>query len=111
MMQRPRLRPDTIGFALVGLGAVVFALAPWIGGNYLVRVTTTTCLYITMAISWNFIGGYARYPSFATAAFFGLGAYAGAILQTRGAPMLAAWVFAAACTAIFAACLGFAILR
>jgi branched-chain amino acid transport system permease protein len=64
-----------------------------------------------MALSWNFIGGYARYPSFATAAFFGLGAYAGAIAQTRGLAMPGAWLFAAVFTAMFAACLGFVVLR
>jgi ABC-type branched-subunit amino acid transport system permease subunit len=83
MMDRMPTR-DRIGFILVGLGAIAFALTPWTGGNYLVRFATSTCLFITMALSWNFIGGYARYPSFATAAFFGLGAYAGAIAQTRG---------------------------
>ena len=94
MMDRMPAR-DRIRFMLVGLGAITFALTPWIGGNYLVRFTTSTCLFITMALSWNFIGGYARYPSFATAAFFGLGAYAGAIAQTRGLAMPGAWLFAA----------------
>jgi branched-chain amino acid transport system permease protein len=110
MMDRMPAR-DRIGFILVGLGAIAFALMPWIGGNYLVRFATSTCLFITMALSWNFIGGYARYPSFATAAFFGLGAYAGAIAQTRGLAMPGAWLFAGVLTAIFAASLGFVILR
>jgi len=35
-------------------------------------------------VAWNFIGGLAGYPSFATAAFFGLGAYASGVLQTKG---------------------------
>jgi branched-chain amino acid transport system permease protein len=104
-------RSDTIGLVMVAAGALLFALTPWLGGNYLVRVTTSTCLYVAMALSWNFIGGYARYPSFATAAFFGLGAYAGAITQTHGVPMLAAWLFAAAFTAGFAGLLGVVILR
>ena len=110
MMDRMPAR-DRIGFILVGLGVIAFALAPWIGGNYLVRFATSTCLFITMALSWNFIGGYARYPSFATAAFFGFGAYAGAIAQTRGLAMPGAWLFAGVLTAIFAASLGFVILR
>src|SRR5213080_2906580 len=96
-------RSDTIGFILVAAGALLFALTPWLGGNYLVRITTATCLYVSMALSWNFIGGYARYPSFATAAFFGLGAYAGGVLQTKGLPMPAAWILAGAIAALFAA--------
>ena len=97
--------------ALVGAGVVLIALMPWIADNYAVRVATTICLFVTMALSWNFIGGYAGYPSFATAAFFGFGAYAGAILQTKGVPMLAAWMAATVLTAGFSALLGFAILR
>jgi branched-chain amino acid transport system permease protein len=110
---RTGLQPgrDRIGIVLVGLGALVMALTPWLGGNYLVRMTTTACLYLTMAMSWNFIGGYAGYPSFATAAFFGLGAYAGAILQARGAPMLAAWLFGPVVAGLVAAGLGAVILR
>jgi branched-chain amino acid transport system permease protein len=100
-----------LAFALVGLGVALIALLPWLAGNYAVRVATTICLFVTMALSWNFIGGYAGYPSFATAAFFGFGAYAGAILQARGVPMLAAWLAATIITAVFSTLLGFAILR
>jgi branched-chain amino acid transport system permease protein len=102
---------QALEFALVGAGVVLIAIMPWIADNYAVRIATTICLFVTMALSWNFIGGYAGYPSFATAAFFGFGAYAGAILQTRGLPMLAAWVAATILTAAFSAVLGFAILR
>jgi branched-chain amino acid transport system permease protein len=100
-----------LALSLLGLGVILIALLPWLAGNYAVRVATTICLFVTMALSWNFIGGYAGYPSFATAAFFGFGAYAGAILQTKGVPMLAAWLAATIITAAFSALLGFAILR
>ena len=113
MMQRAAIGESRHAFelALVGAGVVLIALMPWIADNYAVRVATTICLFVTMALSWNFIGGYAGYPSFATAAFFGFGAYAGAILQTKGVPMLAAWMAATVLTAGFSALLGFAILR
>ena len=100
-----------LGLVLVGSGVLLVALLPWLAGNYVVRVATTICLFVTMALSWNFIGGYAGYPSFATAAFFGFGAYAGAILQTMGTPMPFAWLAATVLTAAFSAALGFAILR
>jgi len=112
------MREATIGdsrhrlaVALVGAGVVLVALLPWLADNYAVRIATMICLFVTMALSWNFIGGYAGYPSFATAAFFGFGAYAGAILQAKGVPMLAAWLAATALTAVFSALLGVAILR
>ena len=51
------------------------------------------------------------YPSFATAAFFGLGAYASAIGQLHGLPMLLAWVLVAASGGLLALLLGFGLLR
>lgn len=68
-------------------------------------------MYSTLALGWNFIGGFTGYPSFATAAFFGLGAYASGILQTSGVPMVAAWGAAGLITCLFAAALGNAILH
>ena len=34
-------------------------------------------MFTALTLSWNFIGGFAGYPSFSTAAFFGLGCYVG----------------------------------
>ncbi len=68
-------------------------------------------MYAVLAQSWNFIGGLAGYPSFATAAFFGLGAYASAILQNHGVPMVPAWGCAGLAAMLFAALLGGAILH
>lgn len=91
--------------------AIVLALLPAAGDNYLVQQATFVCMYVALALSWNIIGGYAGYPSFATAAFVGLGSYAGALLQNVGLPMVLAWVGATAITALFAAFLGWGLLR
>ncbi|MEO5881035.1 MAG: branched-chain amino acid ABC transporter permease [Caldimonas sp.] len=91
--------------------AVVLALVPAGGNNYYVQQATFVAMYCVLALSWNLIGGYAGYPSFATAAFVGLGSYAGALLQNAGAPMLLAWLGATVVTGIFAALLGFGLLR
>ncbi len=40
-------------------------------------------LYAAMGIGWNIIGGYAGQVSFGNAAFFGVGAYAAAVLLTN----------------------------
>ncbi len=40
-------------------------------------------MYATMSIGWNIIGGYAGQVSFGNAAFFGIGAYAAAVLLTN----------------------------
>jgi branched-chain amino acid transport system permease protein len=92
-------------------GAILLAALPAFADNYVLRVATTMLMYSSLALGWNFIGGFAGYPSFATAAFFGLGAYCGGVLQTRGVPMVTAWLIAGATVALFAAALGRAILH
>ncbi|HUH39695.1 MAG TPA: branched-chain amino acid ABC transporter permease [Castellaniella sp.] len=79
--------------------------------NYVLRLATTVAMYATLTWSWNLIGGYAGYPSFATAAFFGLGAYAAGSLQAAGVPFALAWPLAALLAAIFAGLMGLAILH
>jgi branched-chain amino acid transport system permease protein len=97
------------------IGLVVVALAlsalPLVAGNYYLRLATIMAMYAILAQSWNFIGGLAGYPSFATAAFFGLGAYVSAVLQARGMPMIASWAAAALAAAVFALFVGGAILH
>ena len=95
---------------LVVVTALMAAL-PLVGNNYLLRLATITSMYAVLAQSWNFIGGLAGYPSFATAAFFGLGAYVSAILQVHGLPAGAAWGCAGLIAMLFAALIGGAILH
>ncbi|HEY7246713.1 MAG TPA: ATP-binding cassette domain-containing protein [Xanthobacteraceae bacterium] len=91
--------------------AALSAALPLVGSNYLLRIATTVCMYTVMAQSWNFIGGLAGYPSFATAAFFGFGAYTSAILQNHGAPIVIGWSAAGVAALLLAAFLGGAILH
>lgn len=95
-------------------GIVLFAVlaaAPLAGEMYWLRLATIVLMYAILALSWNFIGGMAGYPSFASAAFFGLGAYAGAVSQKLGVPMALAWSLAGLAALGFAALLGVALLR
>jgi branched-chain amino acid transport system permease protein len=48
---------------------------PWI-----LNLLIFTLMYAGLASAWNLLGGYAGYPSLGHAAFFGLGAYAIAIM-------------------------------
>lgn len=102
------MKSAALGFSVF---ALLLALVPATGNNYFVQQATFVCMYCALALSWNIIGGYAGYPSFATAAFVGLGAYAGALLQNAGLPMVAAWIGATLLTGTFAAMLGFGLLR
>jgi branched-chain amino acid transport system permease protein len=105
------MTPATRAWAVVLAGVLVLALLPLVGGNYALRLGTMLTMYVVLAMSWSFIGGMAGYPSFATAAFFGLGAYTSAILEGRGVPMVLAWASAGAAAALFAAVIGLAILH
>ena len=98
-------------YALFALWFLLLAAAPFLASNYIVKIATFLAMYGALALSWNFIGGYTGYPSFSTAAFFGLGAYAGALLQNAGVWVGLAWLGGAIVVTVFAAILGFAILR
>lgn len=93
--------------------AVVLVLTFGLSGQpYAMRLATGFALLLALATSWNLVGGFTGYPSFATAAFFGLGTYASGVVQ---ASLLWPWwagLAAGACAAaLLAAPFGFAILR
>ena len=102
------MNKSIVAFLVVALG---IGITPFVADNYFVKLATFVAMYAALASSWNFIGGYTGYPSFATAAFIGIGSYAGALMQNAGVPMVLSWLLASVVTALFAAVLGFAILR
>jgi branched-chain amino acid transport system permease protein len=60
------------------------ALLPFgIGAPWFLNALIFTLMYAGLASAWNLLGGYAGYPSLGHAAFFGVGAYAVAILCER----------------------------
>jgi branched-chain amino acid transport system permease protein len=90
---------------------VLFAGLPLFDSSYALRLGTIACMYAVMAVSWTVIGGFAGYPSFATAAFFGLGAYCGGVLLNKGWPLLAAAGSAGLLAFVSALLLGIVLLR
>jgi branched-chain amino acid transport system permease protein len=98
-------------YGLFGIWVLALATTPLWAGNYIVRLAIIVAMNTALTLSWNFIGGFAGYPSFATAAFFGLGCYAGALTQIAGLPLVFAWLFAMGFVGLFAAVLGGIILR
>jgi len=97
--------------ALFAVFLAALLLTPMWKDQYIVRMAITIAMYCALALSWNFIGGFTGYPSFSAAAFFGLGAYVGAILQNHETPMVIAWIGATIFVGAFAAALGAIILR
>jgi branched-chain amino acid transport system permease protein len=96
--------------ALLVLLACVATL-PLFGGAYALRLGTIACMYAVLALSWNVVGGFAGYPSFATAAFFGFGAYTVGVLLNDGLPLLLSLLVAFAASFVLAGLLGSVLLR
>ena len=96
---------------VLAIVVAAIVLLPLVGNNYILRLATITFMYATLTMAWNVIGGFAGYPLFGIAAFFGLGAYSGAVLQASGIPIAAAWAFAVIVGTAFALLLGFVLLR
>lgn len=76
--------PVAVGLVLLVLAAALGSLPFW-AGDYWTRIWTGVAMWAGLAAAWNIIGGYAGYISFGQSAFFGIGAYATAILMQPGA--------------------------
>lgn len=90
---------------------LLLLLLPLSGDGYVLRLGTFACMYAVMAASWNIVGGLTGYPSFATAAFYGLGAYTGGLLVVNAWPLWLAMPAAGALAFLFAFVLGVILLR
>ena len=98
-----------VALALLLAAAIVY---PVFGSGYGVRSVLQIFMWIALAGSWNVISGLTGYVSFGHVAFFGAGAYTGAILiATAGGP----WPLAAAAgglgAVVLAVVIGYPCLR
>lgn len=100
----------TVFLSVLALLALL-GLLPMLDSAYTLRIGTMACLYAVMAVSWTVIGGFAGYPSFATAAFFGFGAYCGGILLAAGWSLAVAGLAAGLIAFLVALLLGAVLLR
>jgi len=95
---------------------LAFAVFPWLGPPiYFISLLFTVFLYVVLATSWNLIGGYAGYLSFGHVAFFGIGAYATALMM-KGLNLSPLWTIlssipAGGIAALIAVIVGYPCLR
>jgi branched-chain amino acid transport system permease protein len=99
------------GILLLAVAVLAAATVPLYAGSYPMSFLVQTFIFIGLAYSWNLIGGYAGYTHFGQVAFFGIGAYVGAIAIGHGMPWPWAALLAAVCAALCAAVLGAIMLR
>lgn len=85
---------------VVGL-ILLFAVVPFVSGAYILYIIITIGIYAIAAIGLNLLIGYTGQISLGHGAFFGVGAYAAAILATKvGVPFLIAVPAAGVITAL-----------
>jgi branched-chain amino acid transport system permease protein len=101
-------RPQWIGLAA---GLVAFALLPLGLRSYGLYLATLWCVYLMAAMGLNLIVGYAGQMSIGHAAFFGIGAYAAAILLKADMSFWVALPAAAAVCFVVGLAIGFPALR
>jgi branched-chain amino acid transport system permease protein len=79
------LKPSSRASAIFGAAAIVLALAaPLVVGSDANRhVLILICIYAALAQAWNILGGFTGQVSLGNAVFFGVGAYAAAVLFTE----------------------------
>lgn len=59
---------------------VVFAILPFLVGNFHLNLLTSLLYWAYLGTAWNIMGGYSGQFSFGHAAFFGIGAYTSTVL-------------------------------
>jgi len=91
------------------LAAAALAL-PFVGSEFAVSLALTCLMYAALSSSWALFCGSTGYLSLATAAFFGLGAYSGALVLGQ-LPWLLVIVIGAAVAAVTAIVMGAAVLH
>jgi branched-chain amino acid transport system permease protein len=97
---------------LLGLLALVLAVLPHGLSVYLRSFALFTMMYVVLALSWNIISGFTGYTSFGHVAFYGIGAYACAILVADyGWHWLPTLLVGALVAGALAVALGYPVLR
>src|SRR5262245_9579536 len=108
MTRREHLR----NLALLAACGLALALLPFALSVYLRSFALFTMMYVVLALSWNIISGFTGYTSFGHVAFYGIGAYACAILVSdHGWPWLATLAVGAALAAGVGVAIGYPVLR
>jgi branched-chain amino acid transport system permease protein len=97
--------------ALLVAATVALAFLPHGVSVYLRSFALFAMMYVVLALSWNIISGFTGYTSFGHVAFYGIGAYACAILVAdHGWPWLATLVVAAVAGGVVAVAIGYPVL-
>ncbi|MBV9229530.1 MAG: branched-chain amino acid ABC transporter permease [Chloroflexi bacterium] len=94
---------------LLILGGI--ATIPLLDDPSALHIWTLIVMYMILAQSWNFIGGFTGYSAFGNVAFFGIGAYTTGLILLGKQPFWLGLSVGALVAAIFAFLIGLPVLR
>jgi branched-chain amino acid transport system permease protein len=102
-----------VGPVTLVAGTVAVLLFPVTAGDaFILSVGVVIISYAVLATSWNFVGGFTGYISLGHAAYYGLGAYATALMIVKAdVPPFLAMLLAGLLVAVLAVPIGIAALR
>jgi branched-chain amino acid transport system permease protein len=103
--------PALLPLALCLLVGLALGLVPLGMGRYMVTLAFLLWVFITLAESYNLVGGYLGYMNLGHSSFFGVSAYSFGILYARGVPFPWAWLAGMGCSVAFAAVISVPLLR
>jgi branched-chain amino acid transport system permease protein len=107
-----RIAPTRLWLGLALIAILLLAIAPLFANSYVVFILTMVAVNALMALGFNFVIGFLGQLVFANTAFFGIGAYAYAILIVHaGFPFPLALVGACAVGAVAGGLIGLTALR
>lgn len=86
------------------------SVLPFVASDFAVSMALTCLMYAALSSSWGLFCGTTRYLSLATSAFFGIGAYTGA-LTLESLPWVAVVAAGAAVATVVAVVMGAAVLH
>ncbi len=109
-MKKTKLRQNKKLFLIIV--AVLYLLPLLVRSEYLMRIGVLSCIYAILACSLNLIAGVCGQVSMGHAAFYGIGAYASALISMKfGLPWLVCLLIAFMTAGIFGIAIGIPALR
>ena len=98
--------------AVLAVCGIALSALPSALSVYLRTFVMFTMMYVVLALSWNIISGFTGYTSFGHVAFYGIGAYACAILVADyGWPWIPTLGVGAVVAAVVGVAIGYPVLR
>lgn len=109
---RPRTKAQAVLGIEIAVSVLVIVLPGILPNAYFVRILEDIAVFSLLAMGLNLVFGYTGQVSLGHAAFYAIGAYGTAILETRlGVPIAIAWPLAIVLSMVVAWIISFPVLR